>query len=342
MQEYLLSPKIKNKSHRFAIHIHKTVQKNKAKSYVILVIVSSKKTYLYEKHHPNRMKKIQIIVLTFLLAFSFSANAAKIDTLEIHSTAMNKTYKAAVAIPNSYAKSKANYPVVYLLHGAYGHFKDWLSSTPDKKLVHNLADQYNIIIVMPEGETFSFYLDSPTNTGSQFETYITQEVIQKIDQTYRTVKDKKGRVITGLSMGGHGALYLSTKHPELFSAAGSMSGAVDMGTIRNSDEPEKTNKMMESVFGPEGASQEVYDSYAVIGMVTKMKENKLDLIIDCGVDDFLIESNRELHRRLLYAKVPHDYTERPGAHTWEYWENALPYYILFFDKVFKKNGVTVK
>ena len=115
-----------------------------------------------------------------------------------------------------------------------------------------------------------------------------------------------------------------------------------MGTIRNRDEPEKTNKMMESVFGPEGASQEVYDSYAVIGMVTKMKENKLHLIIDCGVDDFLIESNRELHRRLLYAKVPHDYIERPGAHTWEYWENALLYQILFFDKVFKKTGVTVK
>lgn len=307
-----------------------------------MLLSQVKKTYLYKTQHTKPMKKIQILLITFLFITSFSANAAKIDTLEIKSTAMNKTYKAAVAIPNSYAKSKANYPVVYLLHGAYGHYKDWLSSTPDKKLVHDLADQYNIIIVMPEGETFSFYLDSPVNKESQFETYITQEVIQKIDQTYRTINNKKGRVITGLSMGGHGALYLSTKHPELFSAAGSMSGAVDMGSIRNRDEPEKTNKMMESVFGPEGASQEVYDSYAVIGMITKMKNNKLDLIIDCGVDDFLIESNRELHRRLVYAKVPHDYTERPGAHTWEYWENALPYHILFFDKVFKKNGVTVK
>lgn len=288
------------------------------------------------------MKKLQILLFTALFATIFSAQAAKVDTLEIHSLAMDKTYKAAVVLPNSYTKSKANYPVVYLLHGAYGHFRDWLKSTPDKMLVHNLADQYNIIIVMPEGENFSFYLDSPVNKGSQFETYITKEVIQKIDKTYRTIANKNGRVITGLSMGGHGALYLSTRHPELFAAAGSMSGAVDMGSIRNRDTPEKINQLMASVFGPEGASQEVYDSHAVLGMVHKIKANNLPLIIDCGVDDFLIEHNRELHRRMVYAKIPHDYTERAGAHTWEYWENALPYHILFFDKIFKKNGVAVQ
>jgi len=284
----------------------------------------------------------KIFILGLLLMTTLSTFAARVDSLDIPSIAMDKTYKAAVVLPNSYAKSKTNYPVVYLLHGAYGHFRDWLKSTPDKMLVHNLSDKYNIIIVMPEGENFSFYLDSPVNKGSQFETYITKEVIQKIDKTYRTIADKSGRVITGLSMGGHGALYLSTRHPELFSAAGSMSGAVDMGSIRNRDTPEKINKLMEPVFGPEGASQEVYDAHAVLGMIDKIKANNLALIIDCGVDDFLIEPNRELHRRMVYAKVAHDYTERPGAHTWEYWENALPYHILFFDKVFQKNGIAVR
>lgn len=288
------------------------------------------------------MKKLQLLVIALLLSNTFLSFGATVDTLQIPSSAMNKSYKAAVVLPNSYAKSKLNYPVLYLLHGAYGHFKDWLSSTPDKNVVKNLADQYNIIIVMPEGETFSFYLDSPVNKGSQFETYITTEVIQKIDQTYRTVNDKKGRIITGLSMGGHGALYLSARHPELFCAAGSMSGAVDMGSMLNPESAEKVTKLMEPVFGSQGASQEVYASHAVLGMVDKMKANKLALIIDCGVDDFLIEPNRELHRRLVYSKVPHDYTERPGAHTWEYWENSLPYHVLFFSKILKNNGVAVK
>lgn len=287
------------------------------------------------------MKNFKIVLIAAFLCSSFLSYGAKVDTLQIPSVAMGKTYKAAVVLPNSYAKSKASFPVLYLLHGAYGHFGDWLKSTPDKKLVQNLSDQYNLIIVMPEGETFSFYLDSQVNKESQFETYITKEVIQKIDKTYRTITDRKGRVISGLSMGGHGALSLSAKHPDLFCAAGSMSGAVDMGVMLNRDSAAEVVKLMHPVFGDKSNDVELYKQNAVLGMVDKIKANKLALIIDCGVDDFLIEPNRELHRRLLYNKVAHDYTERPGAHTWEYWENALPYHVLYFSKVLAKNGVAV-
>ena len=283
------------------------------------------------------MKSFKILVFVFILCSSGMSYAAKVDSLEVASSAMNKIYKAAVVLPNSYAKSKTSFPVLYLLHGAYGHFGDWLKSTPNKDLVKNLADQYNMIIVMPEGETFSFYLDSPVNKESQFETFITQEVIQKVDKTYRTISNKNGRVITGLSMGGHGALYLSARHPELFCAAGSMSGAVDMGVMLNRDSSAQVIKLMEPIFGDKSNDIKMYEQYAVLNMIDKIKANKLPLIIDCGVDDFLIEPNKELHRRLVYNKVEHDYTERPGAHTWEYWENALPYHVLFFSKILNKN-----
>lgn len=167
----------------------------------------------------KNMKHFKMLLFVCILGIG-SSYAAKVDTLEVASTAMNKTYKAAVVLPNSYVKSKTTFPVMYLLHGAYGHFGDWLKNTPNKELVKNLADQYNLIIVMPEGETFSFYIDSPVNTGSQFETFVTKEVIRKVDKTYRTIANKNGRVITGLSMGGHGALYLSARNPDLFCAAG--------------------------------------------------------------------------------------------------------------------------
>lgn len=288
------------------------------------------------------MKNFKFLVFTFLLCISSMSYAAKVDTLQIASTAMGKTYKAAVVLPNSYTKSKSTFPVLYLLHGAYGHFSDWLKNTPNKKLVQGLSDQYNIIIVMPEGETFSFYLDSPVNKESQFETFITQEVIQKVDKTYKTISNRNGRVITGLSMGGHGALYLSARHPDLFCAAGSMSGAVDMAAMLNRDSSAQVIKLMQPVFGDKSSNSELYEQNSVLGMLDKIKANKLSLIIDCGVDDFLIESNRELHRRLVYNKVDHDYTERPGAHTWEYWENSLPYHVLFFNKILLKNQVVVK
>lgn len=283
------------------------------------------------------MKK-QLFLICLFLALANVVFAAKVDTLQIESKAMGKIYKAAVVTPKSYAKSKANYPVLYLLHGAYGHFGDWLKNTPNKNLVSDLADQYNLIVVMPEGETFSFYLDSPVNAASQFETFITQEVIQQVDETYRTITAKNGRVITGLSMGGHGALYLSSKHPELFCAAGSMSGVVDMNLMLSPDNLERTKNLLTPIFGDAVLLPETYARHAVLDKIDLIKANKMPLIMDCGVDDFLIESNREFHRRLVYSKIPHEYTERPGAHTWEYWNNALPFHMLFFSKILKENG----
>jgi len=56
------------------------------------------------------------------------------------------------------------------------------------------------------------------------------------------------------------------------------------------------------------------------------------ILLDCGVDDFLLDTNRQLHQRMLELKIEHDYIERPGAHTWSYWTNALEYHLLFFRK----------
>ncbi|MEA5427806.1 MULTISPECIES: alpha/beta hydrolase [Arcicella] len=291
-------------------------------------------------------KTLRVIIL-FLLSLSiFShAKASTVDSLAIPSAVMNKNYKAAVVLPETYSKNKKNYPVLYLLHGGGGHFRDWLSQTPDKMLVKNLADQYNIIIVMPEGETFGWYLDSPFDANNKFETYITKEVIQKIDDTYRTVQSNKGRVITGLSMGGHGAMYLSSRHPDLFGAAGTMSGAMDMNYTKfkvNEDFLKSLKDRFMKLLGTSDTSNEIYVKNSIVNMAETIKKNGMPVIIDCGVDDFLIEVNRELHRRLLYNNTPHDYTERPGAHTWEYWQNSLPYHLLFFNKVLKNNGVTVE
>lgn len=290
------------------------------------------------------MKSIRLLVLFAVLLCCSASFGATVDSVEIRSAAMNKTYKAAVVKPDSYTKNKTPYPVLYLLHGGGGHFRDWLTLTPDKQLVHKLADEYNMLIVLPEGETFGWYLNSPVDKESQFETYITEEVIAKIDNDYRTVRHKNGRVITGLSMGGHGALYLSTRHPELFAAAGSMSGAVDMNWANfriNEDFSKSLKERFLKLMGTDDSFNEVYYKNSVVNMTEQIKKNTLPLIIDCGVDDFLIEPNRELHRRLVYNKTPHVYTEHPGAHTWEYWQNALPYHLLFFSKVLKAKGTAV-
>lgn len=290
------------------------------------------------------MHLLRLLCCLLIGSASLSALGATVDSLDVPSQTMKKNLKAVVVLPESYTKNKINYPVLYLLHGGYGHFNDWITKTPDKTLLHKLADQYNLMIVMPEGEIFSYYLDSPVVKDSQFETYLTKEVIDKIDNTYRTIRSNKGRVITGLSMGGYGSLYLATRHPDLYCAAGSMSGALNLDMDSWKLPPDMTSGIKQAfaqILGPIEQSSDRYASYSVVNMADKMKANGQQLIFDCGVDDFLIEPNRELHRRLLFNQTPHDYTERPGGHTWDYWQKSLPNHVLFFSNVLKANGSAV-
>ena len=282
----------------------------------------------------------------FVLSFiSVSTFGAKVDTLTISSANMNRTLRAAVVLPETYRKArKQAFPVLYLLHGGSGSFRDWLIKTPDKTLLHRLADQYNLIIVTPDGDPTSYYFDSPLLKGSQFETFIAQELIDKIDNTYRTVRDRKGRIIAGLSMGGHGAMFISSRHPDLYAAAGSMSGVMNINTATwkvPADFAKSRAENFANLLGPPAPGDALYPGYTMVTLADKLKANGLPLIFDIGVDDFLIEGNRDLHRQLVENKTPHDYTERPGAHTWEYWQNALPYQMLFFNKILTANGVTI-
>jgi S-formylglutathione hydrolase FrmB len=276
------------------------------------------------------------------LLFSFGLKAASVDTIAIESKAMNKLLKTAVIVPDRYKKSKQNFPVLYLLHGGQGSFRDWLTLPPDKLLLHKMADFYNLIIVTPEGGGTSYYFDSPLDKSSQYETFSATEVTEAVDKAYRTIREKKGRAIAGLSMGGHGAMYIAARHPELYCAAGSMSGVMNINTA-TWKVPEAFAKSRAENFarllGPPKDSANPYTDYTIVGMTDKLKANDVRLILDCGVDDFLIETARDLHRRLVANGTPHDYTERPGKHDWPYWQNALAYQLLFFQKVFQDNGV---
>src|SRR5690606_1548026 len=158
---------------------------------------------------PISMKKFLILLF---LSPSLIFAQAKVDTIEVLSKAMNKTLKAAVTTPSSYDGSK-EFATLYLLHGGSGAFSDWHQKVTEPGLVNKMAEEYNLIIVTPGVGPHSYYFDSPVMDSVQYETYISTELIPHIDKTYRTLAQKESRAITGLSMGGHGAIMLSAKHP---------------------------------------------------------------------------------------------------------------------------------
>lgn len=285
------------------------------------------------------MKKIILFIL-FVSALQPSFSQAKVDTISVFSAAMQKSLKAAVTLPSTYQTGNQSYPVLYLLHGGSGAFDDWHKKVTEPGLVNRLSDQYNLIIVTPGVGPASYYYDSPLMDSVRYETYMIEELIPFVDKNYRTLAQKESRAITGLSMGGHGAIMLSAKHPELFVAAGSMSGVMNIDT-RMWTVPEDFRILRQEgqkqMLGEINYNAPDFNSYTAVGLARKIHENGLALIIDCGVDDFLIHTNRQLRSILLWNQTPHDYIERPGAHTWTYWTESLPVHLLFFNKHLKRN-----
>ncbi|GAA4791583.1 alpha/beta hydrolase family protein [Olivibacter ginsenosidimutans] len=267
------------------------------------------------------MKKIILAMGFFLLGYL--AQAAKVDTVLTRSNVMSKQIKAVVIRPDAY-DGKTELPVVYLLHGYSGNYADWIKQVP---AIQQMADLYQFMIVCPDGGFGSWYLDSPEDPSFQYETYVTKELIPWIDQHYKTIKNRKGRAITGLSMGGHGALYLAFRHQDLFGAAGSISGGVDIRPFPN-------NWDLAKRLGTYAAHPDNWEKNTVTNLLYLLEPNQLALMIDCGTEDFFYGVNLKLHQKLLKRNIPHDYIARPGAHTWTYWANSIPYQLLFMHRFF--------
>jgi len=267
-----------------------------------------------------------LTLLLFALFLQLSGQAAIVDTVSIPSKAMGKTFKCVVIMPDNYAKDtdkSKHYPVVYLLHGYGGWYSNYVTRLPE---IVKYADQFQFIIVTPEGKD-SWYLDSPVDDSMKFETYVGTEIPAWIDTHYTTISDRKGRAITGLSMGGHGGLYLGWRHADLFGACGSMSGGVYL-------RPFPKNWQLMKRLGDTLSKAENWEKYSVLNVIEEKPKDSLAIIIDCGTEDFFYDVNNRLHAKMEKLKIPHDYITRPGAHNWDYWRNALQYQFLFFSNYF--------
>lgn len=262
---------------------------------------------------------------SFLLIFIFYSFclAAKVETVQIFSDTMKKSFPAIIVLPDNY--NQKNLPVVYLLHGYSGSYRDWM----DKANLDYLTDRFQLIIVCPDGGYAGWYIDGPQIHTSQYETYIALEVVNYVDKHYPTIPNKNNRALCGLSMGGHGALSLLAKYPERFGSAGSISGLMNL-------ESQKEKYQLTSILGKIEDFPDRWAANSSINLVERLKNKKIGLIIDCGIEDPFIDGNRLLHQKLIDLNIDHDYYERAGGHTWDYWVNALDFHLLFFSKRWKK------
>ncbi len=271
------------------------------------------------------MKSYRLLSLLSGLLFSFqTVYAADVDTVNVPSSAMSKNIKAVVVTPAGYAAGR-DYPVVYLLHGFGDTYATWTRNVP---AIKQDADAFGFIIVCPDGDR-SWYYDSPVDAAFRYDRFVSHELVSWIDQHYKTRKDRLARGITGLSMGGHGALFLAFKHQDVFGVAGSMSGGVDI-------RPFPANWDLALRLGAYAQNPENWEKNTVVNMLHLLTPNALALIIDCGTEDFFFKVNEQLHQQLMNRNIPHDYITRPGSHNWNYWSNGVHYQLLFMHRFFTR------
>lgn len=275
------------------------------------------------------MKNKSILAGILLIFVAMGMRAAQVDTVMVESCAMNKGVKVVYVVPDKALGGQAQAcPVIYLLHGYGGEAKSWITIKPE---LPRIADEKGIIFVCPDGKN-SWYWDSPLNPAYRYETFVSSELIEYTDRHYRTVASRQGRAITGLSMGGHGALWNAFRHKDVFGAAGSTSGGVDI-------RPFPQNWEMSRQLGEFAANKKRWDEHTVINQIDKIQNGDLAIIFDCGESDFFLEVNKDLHKRLLGRGIDHDFITRPGVHNSAYWNNAIDYQILFFEKFFLNSSL---
>jgi putative tributyrin esterase len=255
-----------------------------------------------------------VAAVTLILSSSLPAHG-RVDTVRFQSKLVNTTLPYNVILPPDYDTARnTRYPVLYLLHGLTGHYSDWVSRTR----IADYAAQYRIIVITPEGND-SWYVDN-------YETYILQELLPDVQQRYRTIEARDGRAIAGLSMGGYGAIKFGLKSPQTFIFAASMSGAFGITRL---GEPEVPASWRESLklFGPvESETRRANDLFEIIEKLPAGRVQSLPYFyFDCGTEDspLIFPYNRQLAQLMFDRKIPHEYRQMPGGHSWIYWDRQV-------------------
>ena len=220
---------------------------------------------------------------------------------------------------SDYYHEGSRFQVLYLLHGAYGDYTDWMRLTSIEKYAQN----HKLAVVMPSASN-SFYQDM--YRGSKYLTYLTEELPAFVQSLFPISSRREDTFVAGLSMGGYGAVKLAFQCPEKFGACASLSGAIDLVQVMDL----VTSGVIEAPFRWDAIFEEpdkVAGSDADLFALAKkrMAEGRTlpPVYQTVGVDDFIYPANVTAYQRLTELGVDVTYVEAPGIHDWDFWDTHI-------------------
>jgi S-formylglutathione hydrolase FrmB len=250
-------------------------------------------------------------------AIKSDLHSPRLRDVEFYSPSLRRKTTYRILLPRRYSVRDDRYPVLYLLHGLDGDYTDW---TKETNVIAN-TDHLDLIIAMPDAKN-SWYTNSPSDPTAQYENFLMRDFIAEIDGKYRTIPERKARFVAGLSMGGYAAMFLSIKYPNVFSYAGGFSASLDAPLDMDTRIPNHSASLP-AAFGPHNSETRRDDD--VFSLLDESTLKTLPVLyLDIGEQDqFFLEINRRFVAKLQKLKVPYDYHELRGDHTWGYWDAAL-------------------
>lgn len=281
------------------------------------------------------MKRLSVILSILTIhCMHIAAQTSYPATVEcsMYSDTLGCEKNYCIYLPASYADKTKSFPVLYLLHGLTDTHTAWR----DRGNIHDIAtaifqkgEAPEMIIVMPDaGTTYDGYFNCD---GWHYENFFFNEFIPHIESRYRIKNNKEHRAIAGLSMGGGGATGYALRHSEMFSTAYAMSalmGMVDNTWISHNPDPRRRT-FMQSVIR--------HNNTAIVQNISASLRDSISTVrwfFDVGDDDFLFDNNMEFIKAMRKQRIPHQLRVRDGAHTWDYWQQALHIALPYIGKGF--------
>jgi S-formylglutathione hydrolase FrmB len=265
---------------------------------VFMLLPACNKKRTEQSDHPRLTPNVQMRDVTF------------------RSVALNRDMQYRVILPSSIAAG-AKLPVVYLLHGGDGNFRNWSNYSDVAKFAER-----GLILIMPEGDE-SYYMNAVERPQDRYEDYIVNDLIADVESEFPVAVGRAGRAIVGVSMGGFGAVKIALSHPDLFIFAGGISPAIDVPSRPFSIKRIPQWRHHRAIFGAWGTvTRRNGDPFMLARSVDPAKAPYL--FLTCGEQEGLLPANRNFAALLEQRHFRYEFHVVTGGHDWNQWDARLP------------------
>ena len=212
---------------------------------------------------------------------------------------------------------EGGYPTLYLLHGLLGNYTDWVSGTR----IQRWAEDAGLAVVMPSGDN-SFYVNGQT-ANNDYGAFIGEELPRVMRQMFPLSHRREDTFITGLSMGGFGAIRNGMKHAETFSRIIGLSAAIHFF-----DPDYDSVAGEESAFGSLAEAAQTDKNHHVVLEQLKARVDAGEVeapafYLACGTQDSLMGVNRSFRADVEAAGFEVDWDEEDRGHDWDFWDSQI-------------------